>query len=348
MLNLRCFMKAVGYKTSLPLSNSDSLLDITLPDPVAAGRDLLVEIKAISVNPVDTKVRASSSPSDGSEYKVLGWDAAGVVRAVGSAVTLFQPGDEVFYAGSISRPGTNAELHLVDERIVGRKPKSLNFLQAAALPLTSLTAWELLFDRLGVTLGKSTSAGSLLIIGAAGGVGSVLMQLARRLTGLTIIATASRDDTRKWCLDLGAHHVIDHTKPIAEQLKSIGIPEVNYIASLNGTEMHYSALVDVLAPEGHLGVIDDPKTLDAKPLKRKSGSLHWEFMFTRSLFTTPDISKQHTILTEVGDLVDAGILRTTLAHDLGPLNAKNLRKAHELIESGKSHGKVVLEGILKG
>jgi zinc-binding alcohol dehydrogenase family protein len=315
---------------------------------VATGRDLLVEVKAISVNPVDTKVRASSPPPEGAEYKVLGWDAAGIVRAVGSEATLFQPGDEVFYAGSIARPGTNAELHLVDERIVGHKPKSLDFLQAAALPLTSLTAWELLFDRLGVILGKSPDAGSVLIIGASGGVGSILTQLARRLTGLTVIATASREETRKWCLDLGAHHVIDHTKPFADQLKAIGILEVNYIVSLNGTEMHYPALVDVLAPEGHLGVIDDPKTLDAKPLKRKSGSLHWEFMFTRSLFTTPEITRQHLILTEVADLVDAGILRTTLAHNLGPINAENLRKAHELIESGKSHGKVVLESFSKG
>jgi zinc-binding alcohol dehydrogenase family protein len=227
-------MKAVGYTTPLPIADPQSLLDIEIPAPVATGRDLLVEIKAISVNPVDVKVRASGKP-DGTEYKVLGWDAAGVVKAVGPECTLFKPGDEVYYAGSIARPGTNAELHLVDERIVGKKPKSLNFAQAAALPLTTITAWELLFDRFGVQPGKPAHAGSLLIVGGAGGVGSILIQLARRLTGLTAIATASRPETQQWCRDLGAHHVIDHTQPFAEQLKAIGIPEVEYIASLTGT-----------------------------------------------------------------------------------------------------------------
>jgi zinc-binding alcohol dehydrogenase family protein len=337
-------MKAVGYKTPLPIADPQSLLDIEIPAPVATERDLLVEIKAISVNPVDVKVRASGKP-DGAEYKVLGWDAAGVVKAVGPDCTLFQPGDEVYYAGSIARPGTNAELHLVDERIVGRKPRSLSFAQAAALPLTTITAWELLFDRFGVQPGKPADAGSLLIVGGAGGVGSILIQLARRLTGLTVIATASRPETQQWCRDLGAHHVIDHAQSFAEQLKAIGIPEVEYIASLTGTEGHYANLVQVLAPQGSFGLIDDPKTLDAKVLKRKSASLHWEFMFTRAVFGTHDILAQHKLLNEAADLVDAGVLRTTLAETLGPINAANLKQAHTLLESGRVRGKLVLEGF---
>ncbi|WP_263409840.1 zinc-binding alcohol dehydrogenase family protein [Terriglobus tenax] len=338
-------MKAVGYTQPSPITAPDSLIDIALPDPVAKGRDLLVEVKAISVNPVDYKFRSFAPPFPGDTYRVLGWDAAGVVKAVGEGVTSFKPGDEVFYAGSIARAGSNAELNLVDERIAGRKPATLSFEQAAALPLTSLTAWELLFDRFGVQPGKPVGAGSLLIIGGAGGVGSILIQLARRLTGLTVIATASREETRKWCLELGAHHVIDHTVPFAGQLQALGIPAVEYIAGLTGTEVHYPGLVEVLAPQGHFGVIDDPKTLDAMPLKRKSGSLHWEFMFTRSLFTTPDILGQHLILNEIADLVDAGIVRTTVAQSFGRINADNLRKAHALLETGKSHGKIVLAGF---
>lgn len=338
-------MRAVGYQKPSPISSSDALIDITLPDPVAEGRDLLVEIKAIAANPVDYKVRSGASPLAGDTYRVLGWDAAGVVKAVGPEVTKFKPGDEVFYAGALLRPGTNAELHLVDERIVGRKPKSLDFAQAAAMPLTSLTAWEMLFDRFGVKPGKPVDAGSLLVIGGAGGVGSMMIQLARKLTGLTVIATASRPETRGWCLDLGAHFVIDHTKPFAEQLKAIEIAEVEYIASLTGTEHHYPGYVEVLAPQGHVGVIDDPKSLDAKPLKRKSGALHWELMFTRSIFTTRDIEAQHRILNEVSALVDEGILRTTIAHTFGTINAANLRKAHEMLESGKSYGKIVLTGF---
>ena len=335
-------MKAVGYKQPSPIQSAESLVDITLPDPVAAGRDLLVEVKAISVNPVDFKIRSGSAPLAGDEYRILGWDAAGVVKSVGPEVTLFKPGDEVFYAGSLIRRGTNAEFHLVDERIVGRKPRTLNYAQAAALPLTSLTAWELLFDRLGVKVGKAFGAGSLLVIGGAGGVGSILIQLARKLTGLTVIATASRAETKKWCLDLGAHHVIDHSSAFGPQLKAIGIPEVEYIASLTGTEVHYPGFIEVLAPQGHVAVIDDPKTLDVKPMKRKSAALHWELMFTRSIFTTSDMIAQHNILNEVADLVDEGVVRTTLAHEFGQVNAVNLKRAHELLESGKSHGKIVL------
>lgn len=337
-------MKAVGYKEPLPISDPESLLDIDIPKPKPSGRDLLVEVRAISINPVDVKVRASTAP-EGTEYKILGYDAAGVVAEAGPDCTLFRAGDHVFYAGSISRQGTNAQFHLVDERIVGKKPKSLEFAAAAALPLTSLTAWELLFDRLGVAQGKRPDAGHILIIGAPGGVGSMMTQLARRLTGLVIVATASSPESRQWCLDLGAHYVIDHRKPFSAQLREIGIPQVELVASLNATEQHYKEIVEVLAPEGKLGVIDDPKTLDAVPLKSKCISVHWEFMFARSLFQTADMIAQHKILDEVAGLVDAGVIRTTLAQTLGTIDAATLKKGHEMVEQGRTKGKLVLEGF---
>jgi zinc-binding alcohol dehydrogenase family protein len=335
-------MKAVGYKMPLPIENPKSLLDITMPRPEARGRDIVVKIRAVSVNPVDVKVRASSNP-DGSEYKVLGYDAAGIVTQAGSEAVLFKPGDEVYYAGSIARPGTNAEYHLVDERIVGKKPRSLSFAQAAALPLTTITAWELLFDRLGIQIGKPVNTGSILIIGGAGGVGSILTQLASKLTSLNIISTASTPESREWCFSLGANYVIDHRKPFKEQMEAIGIPEVELIAGLTATDIHYPALIEVLAPQGKFGLIDDPKSLDASPLKRKAASLHWEFMFARSLFNTPDMLAQHALLNEVSELVDAGVIRSTVAETLGSINADNLKKAHALIESGRTRGKLVLE-----
>jgi NADPH2:quinone reductase len=337
-------MRAVGYKKPLPIGHPESLLDVEVPVPHPAGRDLLVEVKAVSVNPVDVKLRASTAPN-GDEHKILGWDAAGIVKEAGPETFMLKPGDEVYYAGSIARSGTNAEFHLVDERIVGKKPQSLSFAHAAALPLTTITAWELLFDRFGVKPGKPGDSGRLLIIGGAGGVGSILIQLARKLTGLTIIATASNPETHQWCLDLGAHHVIDHRKPFSEQLRAIHSPEVEYVASLAATSAHYPGLIDVLAPQGHFGLIDDPTSLDALPLKRKAASLHWEFMFTRSLFETRDMIAQHRLLNEVAELVDAGVIRTTFAESFGVINAANLKKAHALIESGQSRGKIVLEGF---
>ena len=337
-------MKAVGFKMPLPIDDPSSLLDINLSQPKATGRDLVVQVRAVSVNPVDVKVRASTG-ADGGEYKILGYDAAGVVTQAGSETVLFKPGNEVYYAGSIARPGTNAEYHLVDERIVGKKPKSLSFAQAAALPLTTITAWELLFDRLGVRIGKPVNAGSILIIGGAGGVGSILTQLASKLTGLKIISTASTPESKEWSISLGANYVIDHRKPLKEQMNAIGIPEVEYIAGLTATDIHYPALVEVLAPQGKFGLIDDPKSLDANPLKRKAASLHWEFMFARSLYGTPDMIAQHDLLNEVSALVDAGVIRTTLVNAFGLINADNLKKAHALVESGRSRGKVVLEGF---
>ncbi|MDO9435674.1 zinc-binding alcohol dehydrogenase family protein [Hydrogenophaga sp.] len=337
-------MKAVGYTKPQAIAASDALLDIELPEPIALGRDLLVEVKAISVNPVDTKVRASAQPADGEPYKVLGWDASGVVRAVGPDVSLFKPGDSVWYAGSIARPGTNSELHLVDERIVGHAPKSLDFAQAAALPLTTITAWEMLFDRFEVPVGKRPHGKSLLIIGASGGVGSILTQLASRMTALTVIGTASRPETQAWVRELGAHHVIDHSKPIAEELRRIGFPSVDYIAGLTKTDVHLAQIVEAIAPQGKFALIDDPGVLDANVFKRKAVSIHWELMFTRSLFGTPDMIAQHHLLNEVAAMVDAGLIRTTLAERGGTINAANLKQAHALIESGTARGKVVLEG----
>jgi zinc-binding alcohol dehydrogenase family protein len=336
-------MKAVGYQKSLPIDNADSLFDFDAPKPVAAGRDILVAVKAVSVNPVDAKVRMRAVPRDG-DTKILGYDAAGVVEAVGPDVTLFKAGDQVFYAGSILRQGTNAEFHLVDERIVGRKPTTLSFAQAAALPLTSITAWELLFDRLGAVPGKSVDARTLLIVGGAGGVGSILIQLARRLTGLTVVATASRPETTKWCLGLGAHGVIDHTETMKQQIEALKVPPVALIASLTGTDDHFPALADILAPQGKIGLIDDPKSVNFSLLKGKAGSLHWESMFTRSSFQTADMIGQHHLLSDVADMIDKGVLRSTLDQTFGTINAANLKRAHALIESGKSLGKIVLEG----
>jgi NADPH2:quinone reductase len=335
-------MKAIGLTRYLPISDPDSLIEFDLPKPVPGVKDLLVRVEAVSVNPVDTKVRAPK-PAVEATPKILGWDAAGILEAIGPEVTLFKVGDPVFYAGTLDRQGTNAEFHLVDERIVGHKPESLSFAEAAALPLTSITAWELLFDRLGVTGGLAKS-GHILIIGGAGGVGSILIQLARHLTGLTIIATASRKETREWCLELGAHHVIDHGQPINEELKRIGISEVEYVASLTATEHHFQAIVEAIRPQGKFAVIDDPATLDVKAFKRKAVSTHWEFMFTRPLYKTPDMIAQHRLLNEIARLIDTQVIRTTLADHFGTINAANLKKAHALIESGKSRGKIVLEG----
>lgn len=336
-------MKAVGYTKSLPIEDPEALLDLELPTPEPGPRDLRVAVKAISVNPVDFKVRKRAAPPAG-EHKILGYDAAGVVEAVGAEVTLFKPGDEVFYAGSIQRPGTNAELHLVDERIVGRKPKTLGFAEAAALPLTSITAWELLFDRLGVVPSKAFDPRTLLIVGGAGGVGSILIQLARRLSGLTIIATASRPETTQWCLDLGAHAVIDHSKPMKPQVDALKLPPVALIASLTGTEGHFASLIDILAPQGKIGLIDDPAALNPMLLKPKSASLHWEAMFARSSYQTADMIAQHDLLDEVAGLIDTGVLRTTHQQTFGTITAANLKRAHALLESGTSIGKIVLEG----
>jgi zinc-binding alcohol dehydrogenase family protein len=335
-------LKAIVYSQhGLPINDPHSLYETDLPIPQPGLRDLLVKVRAVAVNPVDTKVRRGAPTP---EPRVLGWDAVGTVESVGVDVTLFQPGDEVFYAGVIDRPGSYAEYSLVDERIVGHAPRSISHAEAAALPLTSITAWELLFDRLGIA--ESGGAGqTLLVVGAAGGVGSILVQLARQLTQLRVIGTASRPETREWLLGLGAHAVIDHTLPLFDELQRQGIHEVDLVASLTQTDQHFTQLVAALKPQGKLALIDDPVKLDVMPLKRKSISLHWELMFTRPLFKTPDMGRQHEILERVSQLVDAGTIKTTLAEHFGRVSAENLRSAHVLVESGKARGKIVLEGF---
>ena len=337
-------MKAIAYYQSLPIDHAEALLDVELPAPQPGPRDLLVRVMAISVNPVDTKIRRNVSPGAG-EAKVLGWDVAGEVLEVGAEVRQFRPGDKVFYAGAIDRAGANSELHVVDERIVGRMPGSLDFARAAALPLTAITAWELLFERLGVREGKGDERQSLLVIGAAGGVGSILVQLARQLTGLTVIGTASRAETQQWVRELGAHHVIDHSQPLLPQLKALGHDQVSMVASLTHTDQHLDPLIEALEPQGKLALIDDPAQLDVVKLKRKSLSLHWEFMYTRSLFQTEDMVEQHRLLNRVSQLIDDGVLKTTVGEHFGRIDAANLRRAHALLESGKARGKIVLEGF---
>lgn len=337
-------MKAVAYSKAGTIERDDALVDIDLQKPVPGPRDLLVAVDAISVNPVDTKIRKNVSPDDGTQ-KVLGWDAVGRVVEAGEAVTAFKPGDVVYYAGSLLRPGANSEYHLVDERLVGRKPASLSNAEAAALPLTAITAWEMLFDRLDVRKPVPGAANAILIIGGAGGVGSIAIQLVRALTDLTVIATASRRETRDWVAELGAHHVVDHSKPIAEQIAALEIGAPAFVFSTTETHRHLGEIIDLIAPQGRFGLIDDPDSLDVIGFKRKAVSIHWELMFTRSIFETPDMDEQGKLLTEVAALIDAGKIRTTVTDVLRPINAENLKKAHAVIESGKARGKIVLEGF---
>lgn len=337
-------MKAVAYQIAGPLDRDASLVDVTLEQPVARGRDLLVKVRAISVNPVDTKIRRNVSPSSG-DWKVLGWDAVGEVVEVGEAVTGFRPGDQVFYAGALDRPGANSEYHLVDERIVGHKPQSLSDAEAAALPLTAITAWEMLFDRLDVRRPVAGAANAILVIGGAGGVGSITIQLLRTLTDVTVIATASRPETQEWVRKLGAHHVVDHRQPLAPQVAALGLVQPAFVFSTTETLDHLAEIVELIAPQGRFGLIDDPSTLDVMPFKRKSVSVHWELMFTRSLYQTADMAEQGRLLDEVSKLVDAGSIRTTVTETLRPINAENLKAAHAVLESGKARGKLVLEGF---
>jgi NADPH2:quinone reductase len=337
-------MKAVGLTRCLPLDDPNSLKDVDIPAPKPEAYDLLVRVKAISVNPVDSKVR-STVKQELSAPKILGYDASGVVEAVGDNVTLFKPGDDVFYAGDITRPGTNCELHLVDERIVGKKPATLDFAGAAALALTSLTAWELMFERMRIDVNGTDRGKSLLILSGAGGVGSIAIQLAK-LAGLVVIATASRPETMQWCKQLGADYVIDHRKSVKDELKAAGFERVNYIVNLVDTDGYWQLMGELISPQGHIGCIVEPKkdVYVGNPLKDASIGIHWESMFTRSRHKTPDMIEQHKILDRVADLIDAGKIKGTLHKTLTPINAANLREAHRLIESGKSIGKVVLHG----
>lgn len=338
-------MKAVGLYRYLPIDHPESLVDLELPTPTPQGHDLLVRVRAVSVNPVDYKVRAPKDKTE-SEPRILGWDAAGEVVAVGPEVTLFRPGDRVWYAGDITRAGSNAEFQLVDERIVGPMPASLSFEQAAALPLTAITAWEALFDRLQVpTVPHALPRCSILIIGGAGGVASIAIQLAARVAGLTVIATASRPESAAWARDLGARHVIDHHGDIPAQLQALGFATVDYVFVTTHSAQHFDTAATVVAPQGKICLIEGENAPDMSLLKSKSAALVWEFMFTRSMYRTADMIEQHHLLTEVARLVDDGTLKTTLGRVVGPLDAAHLRQAHAELEAGRAIGKLVLRGI---
>ncbi|MGW5333098.1 zinc-binding alcohol dehydrogenase family protein [Streptomyces bauhiniae] len=336
-------MRAVAYRTPLPADDPRSLLDVELDVPEPGPRDLLVKVEAVALNPVDYKVRESTDP--GGEAKVLGWDAAGTVAAVGDEVELFSPGDEVYYAGALDRPGANSAFHTVDERLVAHKPTTLTFTEAAALPLTSLTAWEGLFERLGLRDGPMERTGSLLVTAAAGGVGAMVTQLVSALTSLTVIGTASRPETVDFARRMGVQHVVDHHQPLPPQVSEVASDGLEYVFSTAGTDRNLDAYAELLKPFGHIAAIDDFESLPVGVLKPKSISFHWTFMFTRSMFGTPDQAVQHHILTQVARLVDAGRLTTTATQDLGPVNAANLRRAHQLQESGKAVGKTTLTGF---
>ena len=342
-------MKAVGYSESLPIDDANSLIDIEIDRPEASGHDILVKVRAIAVNPVDYKIRQMMGAEEGQEYRILGWDAVGEVVAVGDDVTLFNEGDEVFYAGEIFRPGCNAEYQLVDERIVGKKPVSLSDTEAAALPLTTITAWELLFDHLEIGQQEPGSGKRsdevILVTGAAGGVGSILVQIAATITGATIIGTASRESSKQWVEQLGAHHVVDHSKPLGPQIEALGIGPVTHVASLNSTHSYWDTYEELLVPFGRIAMIDDPEPLDITKLKFKSLSLHWEFMFARSLHKAADMIAQHELLNRMADLVDAGHIKTTANKSLGTISADNLKTAHRELEAGTAIGKIVLEGF---
>jgi len=332
--------RAIGYRHNLPTRDPSSLIEEVVKIGPMGPHDLLVEVKAVSVNPVDVKVRAGSPTSD---LRVLGFDAAGTVLEVGTEVTLFAPGDDVFYAGSIARPGTNQQLHLVDERITGPKPSTLSFADAASMPLTAITAWESLFDRLAL---NSESVGALLVVGATGGVGSLIVQLARALMpGVKVIATASDEIRGDWVRDLGAHHFVNHRSDLAPQVLSLAPEGVDWIFTAHSAGQ-IATYATLLRPFGAIVAIDDGPR-DVAPLKAKSISWHWELMFTRSLQQTADMIEQHKLLHEIAGLVDAGTVQPTATEVLSPISAETLREAHRRVETGRTVGKVVLEGWAK-
>ncbi|EPF75829.1 Zn-dependent oxidoreductase [Acinetobacter gyllenbergii] len=336
-------MKAVAYQHAGDITSVDALVNIEMDIPTAQGHDLLVRVQAISVNPVDAKIRNHKS-AEANQWKILGWDAVGIVEAIGEQVTQFNIGDQVWYAGALNRQGSNSELQLVDERIVGHAPVSLNASEAAALPLTAITAWEMLFDRLAVPQ-LTTENTTILVIGGAGGVGSMAIQLLKQLTKLTVISTASRPETSEWVKQLGADYVLDHRQALAPQIQQLGLNAPLYVFSTTQTDQHLADIAELIAAQGHFGLIDDPEQLDIKIFKSKSVSVHWEFMFTRSMYQTQDMIKQSQLLNQIASLVDEGKIKTTVSQMLSPINAENLKRAHQQIESGTTKGKIVLHGF---
>lgn len=336
-------MKAVGFTHYLPVEDANAFLDLEVDKPEPKGHDILVAVKAVAINPVDTKVRAPKDKVE-DQARIIGYDASGVVEAVGSEVTLFKPGDEVYYAGDITRSGTNAEFHLVDERIVGRRPASLSHAEAAALPLTTITAYEAFFDRLGIDRDGADSGQSILIIGAGGGVGSIGIQLAKQ-AGLKVLATASRPETSAWVQELGADHVVNHREDMVAQIRALGIQHVDHIAIFNDMR-HWETAVELIRPQGGIVSIDDTDLpMPMGGMKMKAASLHWEFMFARSMHQTHDMVEQHKLLSYVADQIDAGKIKTTVSKRMAPINATNMREAHRLVETGQAKGKIVVEGF---
>lgn len=334
-------MKAIGYQKAGPITEANSLVDIDVPVPELRPHDVLVQVKGISINPVDSKIRTNVSPESG--HKVIGYDACGTITAVGADVTGFQVGDDVFYAGDLTRPGTNSEFHAVDARIIGKKPQSLDFDEAAGIPLTAITAWELLFDSMRL-VENGEDGKSILVLGGAGGVGSILIQLVKKLTKATVIATASRDETRQWVTKMGADHVIDHSQPLAPQMQALGIMP-DYIASLRGTDQNWEEMCAMIAPRGHIALIDDPQGININLGKQKAISISWEFMFTRPMFDMADIAAQAHLLNRVSEMLDDGVLQSTVTGKLGALSAETLKTAHTTQETGRVIGKNVMTGL---
>ena len=336
-------MKAIGFQASLPVDNENCLFAFETEKPTPTHHDLLVKVKAVSVNPVDYKVRQQSAQKDALEIpRILGWDAAGIVEQVGDQVDRFAVGDEVFYAGDINRPGSNAEYQIVDARIVGRKPSSLSFAEAAAVPLTGLTAWEAIFDRLAITPGQDEGQ-SILVIGGAGGVGSMAIQLLKRLTPMTVIATASRAESEAWCRRLGADVVVDH-RSLEDHLRASGHAVVDHILNFVSTDQYWEAMCSLIAPQGSIcSIVPPEKAIDLGLLFHKSASFFWELMFTRSSFQTEDMIRQHHILNGLAELYDQERLTPTMTRVLPGLTAENFREAHALLESRSTIGKVVVD-----
>jgi NADPH:quinone reductase len=336
-------MQAVGYYKSLPIDHPESLLDLDVPKPQAEGRALLVRVEAVSVNPVDTKVRTSGSP-DQTSLRILGWDAAGVVEAVGPDVTLFKAGDAVFYAGDITKPGSNSQYQLVDERIVGLKPRSLDYAQAGAIPLVAITAYEALFDRLGIDPAGAHRGRTLLLIGGAGGVGSMAIQLGK-LAGITVLATASRRESVAWAKQLGTDHVLDHRKPLRPQVEAAGHRSVDYIFNCADTDGYWDTMADLITPQGKIcTIVENKGPLNQQVLKLKSVTHVWELMFTRAMYETGDMIEQHKLLNRVAQWIDDGTIKGILRETMRPINAANLKQAHAKLESGTMIGKLVLAG----
>ncbi|VDK14708.1 Zinc-type alcohol dehydrogenase-like protein [Oenococcus sicerae] len=340
---MKDMMKAIGFKEHLPIEEENSLIEFKLPKPIAKGHDLLVEVSAVSVNPVDIGVRTSGHGIL-KEPKIIGWDAVGIVDSIGDNVSLFKKGDLVFYAGSFKRSGSDSQYQLVDERIVGHAPKNLIITQTAAMPLTSLTAWEVLFEQLEIDPQdhKFNREHTILIINGAGGVGSIATQLAH-WAGLNVIASASRPETIKWVMEHGADQTVNHRKDLIKEVRELGYKYVDYILELNDLDGHWDEMAELIKPSGRIASItENHRPINLRKLTQKRAKFAWEWMYTKSFYETPDMISQHQILDQVSELLDQGVIKSTLNEVLSPINVSNLKKAHKLVESNRMIGKIVV------